>query len=200
MDPSRSTKSLYDAVVGRCLHFDIEGWAGTAEGILPSWIVLDDLYGRFKLAILDRHSCRHNAWRSRRRRCGLTSRTATPCHSKQVQIHDTSPSQHQIRQRKAPSILRHDPLTTLPSAEISRSYFPHSKKRQGRRHGPRRRPRGHREWRLPRPSPLAPPAAWFSWVALIDNNAGGHTSRSRNEPSEGTPRIFPASLAGMSNT
>ena len=28
--------------------------AGTAEGILPSWIVLDDLYGRFKLAILDR--------------------------------------------------------------------------------------------------------------------------------------------------
>src|SRR5580704_736706 len=47
-------KSLYDAVVGRCLHFDFEGWAGTAEGILPSWIVLDDLYGRFKLAILDR--------------------------------------------------------------------------------------------------------------------------------------------------
>jgi hypothetical protein len=47
-------KSLYDAVVGRCLHFDIEGWAGTAEGILPSWIVLDDLYGCFKLAILDR--------------------------------------------------------------------------------------------------------------------------------------------------
>src|SRR5262252_4735403 len=31
----------------------IEGWAGTAEGILPSWIVFDDLYGRFKLAILD---------------------------------------------------------------------------------------------------------------------------------------------------
>jgi len=36
------------------LHFDIEGWAGTPEGILPSWIVFDDLYGRFKLAILDR--------------------------------------------------------------------------------------------------------------------------------------------------
>jgi len=36
------------------LHFDIEGWAGTAEGILPSWIVFDDLYGRFKFAILDR--------------------------------------------------------------------------------------------------------------------------------------------------
>ena len=47
-------ESLYDAVVGCCLHFDIEGWAGTAEGILPIWIVFDDLYGRFKLAILDR--------------------------------------------------------------------------------------------------------------------------------------------------
>jgi len=43
-------KPLYDAVVGHCF----KGWAGTAEGILPSWIVLDDLYGRFKLAILDR--------------------------------------------------------------------------------------------------------------------------------------------------
>ena len=31
-------KSLYDAVIGRSLRFDIEGWVGTAEGIVPSWI------------------------------------------------------------------------------------------------------------------------------------------------------------------
>jgi hypothetical protein len=49
---------LYNAVVRRCLHFDIEGWAGAAEDILLIWIVIvfDDLYGRFKLAVLDR-SC-----------------------------------------------------------------------------------------------------------------------------------------------